>query len=126
MILMYRRCIGDVSVIVNGTACMTTERASVCSTRVYSPMHSAAPARVSCRRALNDKMRPLLRAAAAIPPLALRADNWAPLTLLPYLVDALRHAGPRVQVWGMLTSPYGTVVLPALGCLERYSIMLRC
>lgn len=43
-------------------------------------------------------MRPLLRAAAAIPPLALRGDYWAPVTLLPYLVDALRHAGPGVQV----------------------------
>eukprot|EP00903_Cladosiphon_okamuranus_P011352 g10700.t1 len=46
---------------------------------------------------LTEKMRPLLRAAAAIPPLALRGDYWAPATLLPYLVDALRHAGPRVQ-----------------------------
>lgn len=43
-------------------------------------------------------MRPLLRASAAIPPLALRGDYWAPVTLLPYLVDALRHAGPGVQV----------------------------
>ncbi|CAN0261220.1 unnamed protein product [Pylaiella littoralis] len=46
---------------------------------------------------LTEKMRPLLRAAAAIPPLALRGDYWAPVTLLPYLVDALRHAGPGVQ-----------------------------
>lgn len=50
------------------------------------------------RRELTEKMRPLLRAAAAIPPLALRGDYWAPVTLLPYLVDALRHAGPGVQV----------------------------
>ncbi|CAM9114159.1 unnamed protein product [Ectocarpus sp. 13 AM-2016] len=48
-------------------------------------------------RELTEKMRPLLRAAAAIPPLALRGDYWAPITLLPYLVDALRHAGPGVQ-----------------------------
>ncbi|CAM9185357.1 unnamed protein product [Ectocarpus sp. 12 AP-2014] len=46
---------------------------------------------------LTEKMRPLLRAAAAIPPLALRGDYWAPITLLPYLIDALRHAGPGVQ-----------------------------
>ncbi|CAM9776710.1 unnamed protein product [Scytosiphon promiscuus] len=46
---------------------------------------------------LTEKMRPLLRASAAIPPLALRGDYWAPVTLLPYLVDALRHAGPGVQ-----------------------------
>eukprot|EP00752_Nemacystus_decipiens_P003592 g3311.t1 len=46
---------------------------------------------------LTEKMRPLLRAAAAIPPLALRGDYWAPVTLLPYLMDALRHAGPGVQ-----------------------------
>lgn len=50
------------------------------------------------RKELTEKMRPLLRAAAAIPPLALRGDYWAPVTLLPYLVDALRHAGPGVQV----------------------------
>ena len=43
-------------------------------------------------------MRPLLRAAASIPPLALRGDYWAPLTLLPYLVNAFRHAGPGVKV----------------------------
>ncbi|CAN0083841.1 unnamed protein product [Sphacelaria rigidula] len=49
---------------------------------------------------LTALMRPLLRAAAAIPPLALRGDYWAPFTLLPYLVDALRHAGPGVQVRG--------------------------
>ncbi|CAM9978184.1 unnamed protein product, partial [Hapterophycus canaliculatus] len=48
-------------------------------------------------RELTEKMRPLLRASAAIPPLALRGDYWAPVTLLPYLVDALRHAGPGVQ-----------------------------
>lgn len=53
-----------------------------------------------CRNELTAKMRPLLRAAAAIPPLALRGDYWAPFTLLPYLVDALRHAGPGVQVRG--------------------------
>lgn len=49
------------------------------------------------RRELTEKMRPLLRAAAAIPPLALRGDYWAPITLLPYIFDALRHAGPGVQ-----------------------------
>lgn len=52
----------------------------------------------SYRNELVEKMRPLLRAAAAIPPLALRGDYWAPLTLLPYLIDAFRHAGPDVKV----------------------------
>ncbi|CAM9259920.1 unnamed protein product [Discosporangium mesarthrocarpum] len=46
---------------------------------------------------LTRKMRPLLKASAAIPPLALRGDKWSLLTLLPYLVDALKHAGPGVQ-----------------------------
>lgn len=49
------------------------------------------------RRELMEKIRPLLRATAAIPSLAQRGDSLASLTLFPYLLDALRHAGPQLQ-----------------------------
>lgn len=62
-------------------------------------------------------MRPLLRAAAAIPPLALRGDYWAPVTLLPYLVNALRHAGPGVQVTGHVFLPDSRRAMQFFVCL---------
>nr|ATQ36022.1 prolycopene isomerase-like1 [Sargassum integerrimum] len=68
---------------------------------------------------LVEKMRPLLRAAAAIPPLALRGDYWAPLTLLPYLINALRHAGPGVKA---LQGPF-TAVLE--GTVKKGSFLFR-
>lgn len=79
---------------------------------------------------MTEKMRPLLRAAAAIPPLALRGDYWAPVTLLPYIVDALRHAGPGVQVRRSATFFVVIVVLRCCGILGEvehgYCSVLMC
>ncbi|KAG5185959.1 amine oxidase [Tribonema minus] len=66
---------------------------------------------VAAWAALRAQMKPLLGAATSIPPLVLRGDAAAGITLAPYLVTALLRAGLGVQA---LQGPFTDVAVPTV------------